>query len=119
VWPGTNDVETSKILAGTLGGIGITVVDRKIASEPLRITNVIPGSPAEKAGVKPPCFLIAVDGTNVVSMPSTRVRTMLLGPIGTSVTLDLADSAMSQTNRYAARRGRMVFSDTKVEVIDK
>jgi hypothetical protein len=118
-WPGTNDAETSKILAGTLGGIGVVVVDRRIASEPLRIESVIPGSPAERAGIKPHCFLISIDGTNVVSMSSTRSRSMLLGSVGTSVTLDLADSKMSQTNRFTAKRGRVVFSDTKVEVIDK
>jgi C-terminal processing protease CtpA/Prc len=115
----TNDIETSRILAGELGGIGVVVVDRRIANEPLRIENVVSGSPAERAGIKPHCFLISVDGTNVVSMPLTRSRRMLLGPIGTSVTLDLADSQMNQTNRFTAKRGKMVFSKRKVEVIDK
>jgi len=119
VWPGTNDTETSKILAGTLGGIGVVVVDRKIASEPLRIESAISGSPVERAGIKPHCFLISVDGTNVVSMSSARIRSMLLGPVGTSVTLDLADFNLSQTNRFTAKRGKMVFSKEGVEVIDK
>jgi PDZ domain len=118
-WPETNDIETSKILAGVLGGIGIVVVDRRIASEPMRIESVIPGSPAEKAGIKPHCFLISIDGTNVVSMSSARSRSMMLGPVGTTVTLDLADSKMSQTNRFTAKRGRMVFSQQGVEVFDK
>jgi S1-C subfamily serine protease len=118
-WPETNDVETSKMLAGVLGGIGIVVVDRRIASEPLRIQSVIPGSPAERAGIKPPCFLISIDGTNVVSLSSARSRSMMLGPVGTTVTLDLADSKMSQTNRFTAKRGKMVFSKEGVEVIDK
>jgi C-terminal processing protease CtpA/Prc len=115
----TNDIETSRILAGDLGGIGVVVVDRRIANDPLRIENVVSGSPAERAGIKPHCFLISVDGTNVVSMSLTRSRSMLLGPIGTSVTLDLADSQMNQTNRFTAKRGKMVFSKRKVEVIDK
>ncbi|MGO8929997.1 MAG: S41 family peptidase [Limisphaerales bacterium] len=119
VGTGTNDAEPLRVLAGVMGGIGIVVVDRTTASEPLRIKSVIPRSPAERAGIKPDCFLISVDGTNVVSMPFTRARSMLLGPVGTSVTLDLADSKMSQTNRFTAKRGRMVFSKTKVEVIDK
>jgi C-terminal processing protease CtpA/Prc len=115
----TNDPETSKILAGELGGIGVVVVDRRNDGEPLRISNVVAGSPAEKAGIKPPCFLLSVNGTNVVSMPIARSRSIMLGPVGTSMTIEVADVQMSHTNKFTAKRGRMVFSGRKTEIMDK
>jgi len=111
----TNKVLDSKILAGELGGIGLFVTERKNPGEPLIIYSLMPGSPAERTGIKTPCFLISVNGTNVVHISFTDSRSILLGPPGTSVTLELADSAMTQTNEFTAKRGKIV----KGQIIDK
>jgi len=107
---------TLAVLAGRypIGGIGIEFTSRGPGSinpsdnepynEPVRVTLVFPGSPAEVAGIKTNWFLISVDGTNVVSMSSTRCMSLVAGPIGTSVTLELADPMMSQTNEFIVKR---------------
>jgi RNA polymerase sigma factor (sigma-70 family) len=105
-------------VAGEMGGIGITIIDRTTEQDPLMTGNVVSGSPAERAGIKPHWFLISVNGTNVVSMPLSRTMGILRGPVGTAITLELADSTMSQTNKFTIKRGRMVFSKDKVEIID-
>jgi carboxyl-terminal processing protease len=110
---------TLSVLAGDMVGIGVVIVDKKNDSEPLRTGVVYPDSPAERAGIKPDWYLISVDGTNVVSMSLTQSMSIVRGPIGTSVTLELADSTRSQTNKFTVKRSRYVFSGQKVEFIDK
>lgn len=106
-------------LAGEFGGIGVTFLDRKISSEPLRTWIVLPNSPAERAGLKPQWYLISVDGTNVVSMSLTQAMSIVRGPVGTSVSLELADAAMVGTNKFTLKRERVVISKDKIEVLPK
>jgi carboxyl-terminal processing protease len=110
---------TLGVLAEDLGGIGVVIMNRKNDKEPLRTQAAFPGSPGERAGIKSSGFLISVDGTNVVSMPLTQAVSMVRGPVGTSLTLEIANSAMNRTNKFTVKRARMVFSKQKVEFIDQ
>ena len=107
------------VVAGDLGGIGVVIIDRRSPDEPLRTGNVVPGSPAERVGIKPQAFLISVDGTNVVSMSLTQSMSIVRGPVGSSVTLELADATRSRTNMFTVKRGKMVFSRDKVEIVEE
>lgn len=109
---------TVSAMAAEIGGIGLVLDSRKKETEPLRTVETIPGSPAERAGIKPHWYLISVDGTNVVSQPLTWVVGIIRGPVGSSVTLELADAKMSQTNRLTIKRSKMVISEHKVEFVD-
>jgi len=106
-------------IAVELGGIGILLVDRRKGDEPYRIEKVYPGSPAERAGIKAEWFLISIDGTNVVSMPLAQSVSMLRGPVGAKIRLELADPAMSTTNKFTLRRARMVLGKAKLEFFDE
>jgi carboxyl-terminal processing protease len=110
---------TLSVLAGDFGGIGLVILDRERANEPLKTGTVYPGSPADRAGVTPDGFLIAVDGTNIVSMPFDQSMSIVRGPVGTFVTLEIADSTMSHTNKFTVKRSKMVFSNNKIEFIDQ
>jgi carboxyl-terminal processing protease len=107
------------VMAGDLGGIGVVILDRKSPDEPLRTGTVFPDTPASRAGIKPQSFLISIDGTNAVSMSPTQSMSMVRGPVGTSVTLELTDATMSRTNKFTVKRGRMVFTKEKVEIIEE
>ena len=107
------------VVAEDWGVIGIVLLDRKSPQEPVPMANVIPGSPAERAGFKSNLFLISVNGTNVVSMSITQATSMVRGPIGTSVTIELANAALSSTNKFTVKRERVVFSKDKVEFLEK
>lgn len=97
----------------------MVIVERNGANDPLRTGSVYAGSPAALAAVTPNGFLISVDGTNVVSMSLAQATSIVRGPIGTSVTLEIADSKRCATNRFTVKRSRMVFSGTKIEFYDK
>ncbi|HYG36399.1 MAG TPA: hypothetical protein VEC99_16515 [Clostridia bacterium] len=109
---------SSMAVAEDIGTPGLVILERKNKDEPLRTANAVPGSPAAKAAIKSPGFLISVDGTNVVSVPFFEVLGRVRGQVGTSVTLEIADSTMRHTNKYTLRRGKLVTSKGKWEVID-
>jgi carboxyl-terminal processing protease len=103
-------------LAQELAGIGVDLTQR--TNEPLKFYRIHPGSPAEKAGIKPGGFLIAIDGTNVVSMQMIQAAKMVRGPVGTYVTIQLADTNMTRTNTFKIKRSRIVIVDDKFQFID-
>jgi len=111
------------LLAGELvvgtGGIGVVILERVNDKEPLRTQAAYPGSPAERAGITTKGFLISVDGTNAVSMTLTQAVSLVRGPVGTLVTVEIADSAMSHTNKFTVKRSRLVTSGRKLEFSDQ
>jgi len=107
------------VFAADFGGIGLVIVDRKTTGEPLRTGSAYPGSPAERAGVTTNGLLISVDGTNVVSISLTQSMSIVRGPVGSFVTLEIADSKMNRTNKFTVKRSKMVFSRLKIDFIDQ
>ena len=97
-----------------VGTTGAWIVERKSEGEPMRTGQVFPGSPAEKAGIKPDWFLIAIDGTNVVKTPSKEILGIIRGSPGKSVKLELADPTRSKTNTFIVRRGKAVIVNGSV-----
>lgn len=102
--------------AQELAGIGVDLTQK--TNETLKAYRVHPGSPAERAGIKPGGFLIAVDGTNVVGMSLTQAVRMVRGPVGTSVTVQIADASMTHTNTFRIKRARIVIVDNEFQFID-
>jgi len=113
----TNDPLSQKMLSGELGGVGVMITKKD--NEPLRIVSTKPESPAEKAGIKAPCFIISVNGTNLVHASFTESRSIMLGPVGSAMTLELADLSMTKTNKYRLKRERMLFPDNKSDSTEK
>jgi C-terminal processing protease CtpA/Prc len=97
-----------------VGSTGAWIVERKKEGEPMRTGMVFPKSPAEKAGIKPDWYLIAIDGTNVVKTPSKDVLRMIRGAPGTTVTLELSDPARNKTNQFTVRRGTAIIENGSV-----
>jgi C-terminal processing protease CtpA/Prc len=107
------------LLAEDLGVPGFLLIPVQTSDHPCQISTVIPGSPADRAGIKADWFLISIDGTNVVGMSLAQCGDMLRGSVGAKVTLELADPAMSRTNKFTVRRAKMVLSKKKIEFSDK
>ena len=105
-----------RALAQEIAGIGVDFTQR--TNEPVKAYRIHPGSPAEKAGVKPGGFLISVDGINVVSKSLTQAVKIVRGPVGTSVTIQVADTNMTHTNTFKIKRSRIVIVDNEFKFID-
>ena len=105
--------------AEEIGVTGMWINDRQSPDEPLRTGMVWTNSPADKAGIKSGLFLIAVNGTNVVTKSAGEVSSMVRGPVGAVVTLEIADVAQTKTNKFTVKRGRAVIRNNRVvEIIE-
>jgi hypothetical protein len=103
-------------LAEEIAGIGVDFTQK--TNELVKAYRIHPGSPAEKAGMKPGGYLISVDGTNVVSMSLKQAVMLVRGPVGTPVTIQLADMDKAHTNTFKIKRNRMVIVDDKFQFTD-
>lgn len=75
-------------IQGNFGGVGVRFF---ILRDTICITNVIPGSPSDKAGLKAGDKIIKVDGKKVAKQKITNDKVMLLlkGPENTNVSLQI------------------------------
>ncbi len=79
--------ETRAVLDGAeYEGIGAWV---DIRGDYLTIISPMPGSPAEKAGLKSGDQVIAIDGEDMTGIDGELVRQRILGPKGTKVTMTI------------------------------
>jgi C-terminal processing protease CtpA/Prc len=105
--------------AEDIGATGVWIVDRRSPDEPLRTGMVWTNSPGDKAGIKSGLFLIAVDGTNVVTRSAADAMRMIRGPVGKVVTLEIADAHRTTTNKVTVKRGRAVIRNNRVVEISE
>lgn len=70
--------------AAETAGIGVLTARRDAR---VVIGEVIPGGPAERAGLKPGDVLLAIDGQAIADQPQDVIRTRLHGPAGSTLAL--------------------------------
>jgi carboxyl-terminal processing protease len=79
----------------SITGIGVMLTVR---DHQLKIINVLPDTPAAKAGLHPGLIIQQIDGTNIVGTPLVECVAMTRGPVGSMIQLEVIDSTKSQTN---------------------
>ncbi len=73
--------------AAVTAGVGITY---HLSELGLEIDDIVPGSPADAAGLAPGDLVVAVDGADVAGLTDEELTALLTGPEETPVTLTLA-----------------------------
>lgn len=71
-------------VSGGINGIGVTI---EFTDSTARIASVIPGTPAERAGLQVGDILINADGTDLRGLNSELILNCVRGEVGTSVHL--------------------------------
>src|SRR5690606_27742782 len=79
-------------IEGNFVGLGIEL---KSGERGLFILRVIPGSPAESAGIRAGDYISAVDGRSTVEMDSDAAADLLQGPEGSMVTVTVESPSQS------------------------
>ena len=69
-----------------VSGIGVTI-NQPDPNSPIEVIDVIPGTPAEKAGVRKGDKIIKVNGDDVSKLTTAEVADKVRGPAGTTVTI--------------------------------
>lgn len=91
-------------LSGQYGGIGITVQQRDAR---LLIVQVLPGGPAEAAGVQPNDVLLSVDGVDVTTASTADAGALIRGEVGTTVSLLLSRPATGERLTLSVQRQQL------------
>ena len=72
---------------GNYYGVGMSIIP---IENKVEVVSPNPGSPAERAGIKPGDVITKIDGKETASVSSSEVANMLRGPRGTVVTITLS-----------------------------
>ncbi|MEW6546840.1 MAG: S41 family peptidase [Bacillota bacterium] len=91
---------------GTFEGIGVTI---EMRDNQVTVVSPIPGSPAERAGLRPRDRILKVDGENVSGLTLEEVGSRIRGPAGTDVTLEVARPGMEGTVQVVVQRARVAL----------
>jgi carboxyl-terminal processing protease len=82
-------------------GLGITL---EYAADEVRVTAIIPGSPAEREGIMVDDRLVAIEGVSAATLSRTEVTQRLRGAAGTHVAITLARPGQAAPiNKLVAR----------------
>lgn len=103
-------------LNGTFTGIGV-YLRQDTTTKQLIITSPIPGSPAEKAGIKAGDIIIAVNGTNSVGKDINMVSTLIHGPANTSVSITIQRPSTKQTLTFKVTRTEIKVPSVEMHYI--
>src|SRR5207253_9016127 len=71
-----------------VSSIGVTI-NKPAPDAPNEVGRVIPGTPAERAGIKNGDKIVTVDGTDVTNLQTDEVATKVKGPEGSPVTIGI------------------------------
>jgi carboxyl-terminal processing protease len=85
-FPPTEAKEFNDAMNGEFSGIGAEI---GMKNNSLQIISPLPGSPAEKAGIKARDLILKINGEESVTMPVTEAVAKIRGPKGTDVTLTI------------------------------
>lgn len=80
-------------LSGHFGGVGISLTN--VRNE-IRVNRILPGTPAEAAGINEGDVLAEVDGVSTANMEINDVVTLVRGPEGTRVRLGIRRANSSE-----------------------
>ena len=98
--------QISATLQGDYEGIGAYVDS---SGSYLKIIAPMPGSPAEKAGLKSGDLIVAVDGKDVTGMAGSLVLQKVLGPAGSSVRLTIQRSGLDKPFDITVLRAKILL----------
>lgn len=96
-------------------GIGAWV---NITGEYLTIISPMPGSPAEKAGLKAGDQVIAVNGEDMTGVDGEMVRQKMIGPRGTKVTLTIHREGQEEPFDVTVTRQAIVTPSIDARMLD-
>jgi len=96
-------------------GIGAWV---DITGEYLKIISPMPGSPAEKAGLKTGDVILKVDQEDMTGIAGDLVLKKVLGPAGSKVTLTIQRKGVEELIDFTIQRAKIITPQTESKLLD-
>jgi hypothetical protein len=91
-----------------VGGVG-TQLEQKAINGPAQIKAVVPGSPADKAGLKAGLLVLAIDDTPTAGKSLADCVNLVRGATGTDVRFTVVDPDAGTTNQVTLTREILTF----------
>jgi|WetSurMetagenome_2_1015567.scaffolds.fasta_scaffold46073_2 carboxyl-terminal processing protease len=96
------------LTTGQFEGIGAEV---QMKAQQVVVVAPFPGSPAEKAGIKPGDIILRVNGKDVTGQSLEDVVSQIVGPAGTTVHLTIMDPTTQDTRELTVTRAKIALRD--------
>jgi carboxyl-terminal processing protease len=96
-------------------GIGAYVLTNE---KYLKVLSPIPGSNAEKAGILPGDFFIAIDGKDMTGIDPVVARESVIGPAGTTVTLTIRREGVAAPFDVKVVRAKITIPSVESKMLD-
>jgi len=113
----TQTQQIADSMSGNYGGIGAIVAFN--ASRQIEITEIIPDSPAEEAGLMAGDIFISVDGKSVENMQdTTELAVLVRGEQGTTVVLEMYRPSTNKTLTVNAVRRQITSASVSHHMIN-
>ena len=84
----------------------------------LTIITPMPGSPAEKAGLKPSDAIVAIDGEDMTGIDPSLALRRVLGPANTQVTLTINREGLTETFDVTITRAKITIPSVSGKMLD-
>ncbi|HWJ42394.1 MAG TPA: S41 family peptidase [Solirubrobacterales bacterium] len=100
-------------IEGHFSGVGLSVI---AVPKGLRVAQVFPRSPAERAGIEVGDTIVSVEGRSIAGKSSNESTKLIKGPEGTEVTLGVRDGQNGGTRRLTVTRAEVTLPNVSSRV---
>lgn len=102
-------------LSGTFDGVGMEI---GVKQNQLKVIAPLPGTPAEKAGLKAGDSIMAIDGADTYGMAVDEAVRRIRGPKGTEVKLNIVRDG-EDMKEFKIMRAAIVVESVRRRIVDK
>lgn len=95
--------QEAQSLQGNYSGVGM-YVQQDPTTQQIYVVAPIPGSPADKAGIKPHDVIVAINGRKTAGMTLDQASALIQGPSGTKVTLTIQRKGVAHPLTFTITR---------------
>ena len=107
--------QANESLEGEYEGIGAFV---DTTTEYLTITSPMPGSPAERAGLKPGDQVIKIDGEDMTGVDAELARRKVIGPANSTVHLSILREGEKELLEFDIKREKIVLKSSTGKMLE-